>query len=436
MGGSAPLAPPNTPLPYHLRDAVINNSHFTFLHIPFADATPATHAKWDSSSSCLEGRGHVNVSTLQTFTSRLKTIIPSPAEFDRTYKTPCWTSHMHITPQMLKVLQRTNKHPLNDGDASALISAVFKKVKLTTSLVCLPQVYFMGFPRSGSTQLYKMLIEHPHIKGGFTKESHWWTKSDYKLKFPHDVLNIIYYIAYYQSHFQYIEDNRDTLLVDGSQSTIWDTRKTGNLCYLPQLFAELFPNAKYIVLMRDPTERLYSDFNYLCATEDKERRKNNMAVRNKDNSTLLFHVRVKEQISALEDCLQQKSLEHCTHHRLSGSDKSLCGHVRLGISLYHVHIKRWLREIPREQFLFLRTDDMATDPYKLLEKIWSFLGVEPQGKEDLQDILHEHLNSHQSHQSDMGRATVNTLRKFFQPHNDALAQLLGDDGFKWSGSLV
>ena len=347
-----------------------------------------------------EGNGRISISLLQMYTSQLKTALPSLDKLVHSYKGPCW---------------RTERY---HSDTSAFIGN-------DKTLVCLPQVYFIGFPKSGSTQLYSMMMKHPHIKGGEEKEPHWWARMAFI--HPENVLDIFQYISHFEQIFEYIEQNRDTLLVDGSQSTIWDTRTIGNLCYLPQLFAELFPNAKYIILMRDPTERLYSDFNSLCAKEEN---------RYQDNSTLLFHVRVKEQMSALEDCLQQKSLEHCTHHRLMRSGKSPCEHVRLGISLYHVHIKRWLREIPREQFLFLRTDDMAADPYKLLEKIWSFLGVERQSEEDLQDILHEHLNSHQSHQSDMGRATENMLRKFFQPHNDALAQLLGDDGFKWSGGLV
>ena len=352
-------------------------------------------------TSCQEGNGRINTSLLQMYTNQLMTAIPSSDKFDHTYKGLCWRKQRY----------HSDTHAFIGND---------------DTLVCLPQVYFMGFPKSGSTQLYSMMMKHPHIKGGKRKEPHWWARNAFI--HPKNVLNISQYISYFRLRF---EHNQDTLLVDGSQSTIWDTRRTGNLCYLPQLFAELFPNAKYIVLMRDPTERLYSDFNYLCAREIKERKEKNMTIRHQGNRTLLFHVKFKEQMSALEDCLQQKSLEHCTHHRLVWSDKSLCGHVRLGISLYHVHIKRWLREIPREQFLFLRTDDMAVDPYKLLEKIWSFLGVERQSEEDLRDILHEHQHSHQSNQSDMGRATENMLREFFQPHNDALAQLLGDDGFKW-----
>lgn len=335
---------------------------------------------------------------------------------------------MQITSQTQKKLHRAGNQMLSDQEASAIMSSVYKG-KPAKSFLCLPQVYFMGFPRSGSTQLYKMLIQHPRIQGGLSKEPHWWTKSDYYIDFPHDILNIVRYISFFQSSFEDIERNPDTLLVDGSQSTIWDTRKTGNLCFLPQLFSGLFPAARFIVMMRDPIQRLYSDFSYLCQLQVK---KAGGKTPSKDqNSTLLFHERAMAEIKNLEDCMKKASLEYCTHRRLSGSASSLCGHVRLGISIYHVHIKRWLREIPRSQFLFLRTDELAENPFGLLKKVWSFLGLREQNQEDLGNLLHDHLHSLNSLKSSIGKDTETLLRQFFRPHNDALAELLGDDGFRW-----
>lgn len=369
------------------------------------------------------------------FTNRLKTIIPSPDKFEPAYKTPCWRPYMHITSQTQNTLFKATKQTLSDREASAIMSSVFQS-KPTRSFVCVPQVYFMGFPRSGSTQLYKMLTEHPFIRGGLSKEPHWWTKSEYQVNFPHDVLSIVRYISFFQSSFSDIEHSPGTLLVDGSQSTIWDTRKTGNLCFLPQLISDLFPAAKFIVLMRNPIQRLYSDFAYLC---DIAQKKNTVLGKPNEHQNIskVFHERASAEIKTLEDCMKTASLEYCTHRRLSGSATSLCGHVRLGISLYHVHIKRWLREIPRSNFLFLRTDEMAVNPYRLLRKVWGFLGLAEQNVEDLGSLLNEHLHSSSAHQSSstgMGGETEVMLQRFFGPHNDALVDLLGDDGFRWSAN--
>jgi N-acetylgalactosamine 4-sulfate 6-O-sulfotransferase len=339
---------------------------------------------------------------------------------------------MHITSQIQNVLAKSAKQRLSDREASAIMSSVFQ-TKPTKSFVCVPQVYFMGFPRSGSTQLYKMLAEHPLIRGGMSKEPHWWTKADYQVNFPHDVLGIVRYFSFFQLSFEDIEHSPGTLLMDGSQSTIWDTRKTGNLCFLPQIISELFPAAKFIVIMRDPIQRLYSDFTYLC--QEAVKRKLVVPPIQSQNNTQLFHEQALTEVKNLRDCVRTSSLEYCTHRRLSGSASSLCGRVRLGISLYHVHIRRWLREIPRSQFLFLRTDDLAENPYQLLRKVWRFLGLAAQNMEDLKDILHEHFHSSKTPQSgDMAKETEILLREFFQPHNDALVSLLEDESFRWSGN--
>lgn len=365
------------------------------------------------------------------FTNQLKGIIPSPDKFEPAYRTPCWRPYMHLTSKIQSLLSKSVKQPMSDREALAVMNSVFES-KSTRSFVCVPQVYFMGFPRSGSTQLYKMLTQHPFIKGALIKEPHWWTKAEYRVDSPHDTLSIVRYISFFQSSFPDIERNPGTVLIDGSQSTIWDTRKTGNLCFLPQLISDLFPAAKFIVLMRDPIQRLYSDFNYLCQLAIKR----NMVFDRStyQNSSKMFHEKASVEIKTLEECMKTSTLEYCTHRRLSGSATSLCGRVRLGVSLYHVHIKRWLREIPRSQFLFLRTEDMAENPYQVLRKVWSFLGVGEQDKDDLGSLLHEHLHSSNTQTSStvMTGETEALLQRFFQPHNDALAGLLGDDSFRWS----
>ncbi len=367
---------------------------------------------------------------------RLKSIIPPPNKFSSKYRTPCWEAYLKFSPEVLNVFRKSSKRELSDQQASHLMTMVFN---MTTglSLVCIPQVYFMGFPRSGSTQLYKMLMWHPQLRGGFVKESHWWTKSVERFQsFPHDILGIVRYISTFHQAFSHIKHNPDTLLVDGSQSTIWDTRKLGNLCFLPKLFSEVVPGAKYIVLMRDPVQRMHSDFKYLCEEQWKKTGVIHVPQDFKAFGSEIFHKKATGEVEKLKNCLSNgSSLERCTHHRLTGAGDSLCGHVRLGVSLYHVHIRRWLREIPREQFLFLRTDELASSPLQLLREVWHFLGVEEQSEEEISDILHEHLHSSHagghSASETMKSETHAMLQKFFKPHNDALAELLTDNRYRW-----
>lgn len=387
--------------------------------------------KWnDSSSICLASRGyHISNSLLQTFITKLKSIIPTPDRFDPNYSTPCWHASIHISEHVKTRVLKNAKQKMSIDEGKAILNSVFNQTFLKNTLVCVPQVYFMGFPRSGSTQLYTMLTKHPLIRGGVHKEPHWWAKNEYSFDFPYDVLNIVQYLAFFKENFGYVQQEPNTLLIDGSQSLIWDTRRTGNLCFLPQLFSEMFPGAKFIVLMRDPVERLYSDFTYLCEVSSKQHA---VPAEFTANRTDWFHRKVSGELEKMKKCLNESSLEDCAHHGLSGSSQTLCGHVRLGISLYHVHIQRWLREIPRRHFLFLTTSEMASNPLAVMQKVWDFLGVPRQDPGELSEVLHQHAHRSKAGKVGMAASTERMLRDFFQPHNNVLARLLGDVQFKFA----
>lgn len=46
----------------------------------------------------------------------------------------------------------------------------------------------------------------------------------------------------------------------------------------------------------------------------------------------------------------------------------------ISISMYHLHLHRWLEVFPREQILIVNGDRLIDDPVSQLKKIESFLG--------------------------------------------------------------
>lgn len=46
----------------------------------------------------------------------------------------------------------------------------------------------------------------------------------------------------------------------------------------------------------------------------------------------------------------------------------------LAISLYHLHVHRWLEVFPREQLLVVNGDQLIEDPLSQLKRIETFLG--------------------------------------------------------------
>lgn len=434
--------------------------------------------------------GAIGSMDLENFASTLRTIIPPPEQFEKSFRNPCWYTHLNVPLKAHKILQTTRGN-ISDSEAFNLMSLIFggsqqnddslrkSPAELSLpgkSLACIPMVYFIGFPRSGSSQLYKMLISHPELAGGVNKEPHWWTRYMFSSKFPHNILAVIRYLSHFREVSEEIAMNNSTeqLLIDGSQSTVWDVRTNNNFCALPHLITSTVPNAKFIVLMRHPVDRLFSDFRYLCEEALRSKLKgrgNNRTeiereqVFNSDPafniSADVFHEVVQQEIASFDSCLEsgKGSVDICTHLSTATPPRkppaaatisTECSRVRLGISLYHVHVKRWLRVIPKERLLFLRTEDMSTDPYALLERVWRFLGVKKQSKAELTDILHGHLHSsllglqagqpqglNKSSSTMMSdgvkihKRTRDLLMKFFQPYNTALSLALEDGRFSW-----
>lgn len=437
------------------------------------------------SEECIVNKSSIEASVssmdLANFASTLRTIIPPPEQFEKGYRNPCWYMHLSVPLKVNKILQTTRGN-ISDVEAFNLMNLVFGGSHLQNvgtksslpgssmppkSLVCVPMVYFIGFPRSGSTQLYKMLTSHPDLAGGMNKEPHWWTRYLFSSKFPHNILAVVRYLSHFREASEQIANNTGQLLIDGSQSTVWDVRTNSNFCALPHLITSVVPNAKFIILMRNPVDRLFSDFRYLCEEalriKLKGRGSNKTEIEREqifnddpafNVSADVFHKVVQQEIDSFHGCLASgNSIDICTHLSTITLPRkpqptpvsSECSRVRLGISLYHVHLKRWLKVLPKERILFLRTENMSADPYAVLERVWQFLGVKKQSKAELTDILYSHLHSsllglgQQGHNSmmsesatEMHQGTRDLLVKFFQPHNKVLSQLLEDERFSWN----
>ena len=52
----------------------------------------------------------------------------------------------------------------------------------------------------------------------------------------------------------------------------------------------------------------------------------------------------------------------------------LAGWGRLSISLYILHIEKWLEHFKPDQFLIMRLEDYEEDPKKYMERVFTFLG--------------------------------------------------------------
>ena len=236
------------------------------------------------------------------------------------------------------------------------------------SLVCLPRVFVPGFPKSGSTQLWRLITTHPLMVPGTTKEGQWWTRFPFGPNKPFDKLSIYAYLKHFARGSNCSQAYSQCLTVDASQSLIWDSSRSNNVCYLPRILQVVVPGAKFVVIMREPLRRLYSEYWYFSEEPGGDRT---------GLSNQHFHTCVKMAIEKFQTCLQTRSLSTCVQeHDLSPSIEQPCGqHVRLAVGVYYVYIRRWMKFFPEDRFLFVRLEDLSRDPFQVLRHVWDFLGL-------------------------------------------------------------
>ena len=65
-----------------------------------------------------------------------------------------------------------------------------------------------------------------------------------------------------------------------------------------------------------------------------------------------------------------------------------CNGPRLGLSLYYFHIVKWMSVLPQNQLLFLRTEDLLSNPLRVMMVCVQFFHI---------DLDHKgvYYNSHQ-----------------------------------------
>ena len=201
----------------------------------------------------------------------------------------------------------------------------------------------------------------------------------------------------------------------------------------------ILPCAKFVVLMRDPVERLYSDYIYFMKKTPEL------------ISAEHFHKKVTESVEWWHSCKRRNSNPRC----LFGSPKDMppvftgsnaecwqseivCPYIRIG--LYYFIISEWLTVFPRESFLFLRTEDYENNEVRTLnEQVLPFLGLAPLSNRTSRFVatLHRKFPSkHGDVRSSLNapamlEKTRTLLKRFYAESNSRLAYLLSDDRFTW-----
>jgi len=361
--------------------------------------------------------------SLPDLLAMVRKVIPPPDEFVPNLKNPCW--YADYGPIKAEV-DYTSNQSLRPSE--------------TKSLHCLPYMYLLGYPKCGSTTLYFSAIRHPESIGGV--QGYGWLgrhSADLVRGYEAAIKTVLDSVEYFNKVTEVIESESTSssyynrIFSDFAQDTSWirhgfDGFMDGSMCDPPLLLKEIQPNAKFVVLMREPINRQYSAFWYLSG-KLKPYLLANGGPDIFTNSTDTFFSRLKQ-------CSNKQSMIHCI--REAGKFKSYYNSkVQIYTSFYYVYLLPWLQIFPRKNFLFIRTEDMAKDTVGVLKQVFNFLEMKPLSEDVMQRIFVKntgHRNQtyiHNNENLQLSSSTKKRLRAYYRPFNEKLAELLEDDKFLW-----
>ena len=245
----------------------------------------------------------------------------------------------------------------------------------------LPDFAVIGAPRCGTSQFYGVLTRHPHVGGAARKELHYFDRDK----------NFNTGLEWYRRCFpeQKWVDGRRTITGEATPRYLADP-------LVPERVAQTLPEARFIVLLRNPVDRALSHYHLL-------------ARRGKAES---FEEAVEAEIAWLE----QRGYDTGA---TPGPPTSL---VTTG--LYVDHLQRWERFFGRERMLVLDSNDFFKRTAETLELAQDFLGL-PRREINLES-LGSKRDSKYSYDA-MNPATRERLQDFFEPYNRRLYEYLDRD---------
>ncbi|KAK3089005.1 hypothetical protein FSP39_000064 [Pinctada imbricata] len=183
----------------------------------------------------------------------------------------------------------------------------------------------------------------------------------------------------------------------------------------PHLINHVNPNAKFVLIFREPAERLYSDYLFLGLGKP---------------SPKAFHRKVEKSIVMFQRCKRKLSLRLCSFSR----ELHVTMPVRLYIGMYSTYLIEWLKVFPIQQFMFIRNEDYSKNINGTLEETFRFLDLEPLSNKTLEQIASSrrvHKTETKQKAGKMETRTRKLLKDFYAPFNRQLTAIVNDLRFLW-----
>ena len=255
-----------------------------------------------------------------------------------------------------------------------------------------PDFYIIGFAKCGTTSLFEYLISHPNIHPPKGKEIDFFDRlysrgiNWYKVGFPFTIQKFIEKVFF----------RKKFLTGEATPRYIEHPHAINRI-------KQTTPNAKFIILLRNPIDRAFSQ--------------HNMNVKN-DYEINNFNDALKEEPRRISNRIE-KMTNDITYYSWN---YDLYAYLEHG--LYVDKIKRWMEVFPKEQFLIIQSEEFFKNPSKTYNDVLEFLGLKLFSLKKFE--IKGKVNKNRTIDDDFR----NELVDYFKPHNQKLYDFLGKS-FDW-----
>ncbi|XP_067671765.1 carbohydrate sulfotransferase 15-like [Haliotis asinina] len=339
---------------------------------------------------------------------------------DQEFKNPCWWEE-HV-PE--------NTCPLAEG----ALKKSFRWMKLGSGKIlrCLPYFFIIGQAKCGTTTLFSRISQHPEVAPHAMKETHWMCHGRLKPSCS----SIETYLNLLQTSSAYIQSTQregevsqcvigDATPTHFSTHGFWDMLPGNEGCAEPRVtdadvIHHVNPRAKLLLILRNPTTRLYSQYFY----------KNHIYERRVSKQD--FHDMVVREIAKFQNCLTSQSLRGCCYNY--SLSHYLTAYVDLRGSIYHVFLADWMAKFPEDQVHVVKFEDFVENEKEHLTDIFKFLDLSNLSDEKLESITTMKALNQGVYRADIGDMMNSTrvlLDTFYKPYNEKLAKFLKNEKWNW-----
>ena len=394
---------------------------------PFPDSKNTLPKEWSDPS-----RTKLMREVLDNFRALL------PSEYLPEYRNPCWfADYSNVTSHIASLSQ------LQDKARKGLEAHQWR-------MHCLPYFYVMGYSKCGTTMLWTLLSKHPDYVRPAGKEAATLSKRRYsvyfKIPYPGIANSLLKYMSFFDPAVARIKADREHHVTgDCSADVVWELPfKTSYDIVYPDSMAfmvsTILPKARLIAIVRDPVDRLVSDFYMATAGKCK------MAHTQVVVGANFLHDSLKVHFSAFNDCMKVRNDEiFCMYNYQrewlrSPPNVPVCASIRIAATMYYYTLIQWLKYFPRDRLLVLNNAHLQKNSTAVALEMYKHLGFSEPNQSVIKSLqslqrsnyhayLNREIHREGTQEKYVREDTKQMIRNFFHVYNVKLANLLQDESF-------